>query len=520
MIKRITIALLLLVLSTSLFAQRVPKDLPKSYVKEYKQNRKALKSIKGFDVVLDPVEVTDMAPSMSAGQAEILNWGNLNLAITANADKIKSKLKRPVWVYVFDTAGDFKHKMLSKSSKPGFSFTGEPSKEDGNGHGTHVAGIYGAWNQSQQLGIARYLAEKGLLNIVPVKVLSDQGSGLYSWMTTAVYKMIEDAKKHPDAFIIFNFSLSGSSGSAAFDIALAEAKKAGIAVVCAAGNSGKKELGYPARSLHTDAISASGTNNTKASFSNYGEGISFIAPGVAINSTWKNGTVRALSGTSMSTPTQGAIYAILASVNPEATAAQIRAHMIKYTTDLPPTGYDENNGHGLSVITRMLENSINPSDPPENPEEEPEDPEDLPTKNTRYIVSDIPTKYKVLWRAKDDGKWQELIIKLSVRMKTNLYAEDAIKALNVATLKHFVRRYYIIPETGDFIDAGFTVRRFYEILLEDQGLAVDVIDIRVENEDGYQARAVNIPRIGARKIKKLMKASDSGYLAPGQKSPY
>lgn len=491
--------------------KKTPDYIPKAYSSEYKEAFDRFKELqKEYDVVLPPGEQIAVIPQTYDG-TEILNWGNKNLGITDRYEDLKSRAQRKVRVYIFDTAGDLDHKFLSKSAQPGFSYTGESSKADGNGHGTHCAGIYGAWNQSQQLGIARVLVENGLIEIVPVKVLTNSGSGFYSWMTAATNDMIKDSQsaEHKDKFIVFSYSLGGGSKSPAFDDALSAAKKLGIATVAAAGNGYEDGVDYPGSSEYSYAIGATDIDNEKAGFSDIGPELTFAAPGVSIVSTYPGGILRALSGTSMATPTEGAIYALTASIYPKATLDEIHQHLIKHATDLPPSGFDSDFGHGLTVIDRILDNPIEEEpvdeDPVDDPIDEPEDPRDpddeLPTKNERKIAILIPSEYTIKWKRSSEGKFRELKINIErVVLKTKYYAGDATGLLYKATFEHFRNRYYIVPDSFDYLDTGKAVKQFYEMLLKrDFELDVDLRQFLVVDDRGHWGEPGNAPLIRLKK---------------------
>lgn len=493
-------------MAITIFAQKIPDNIPKAYHKEFREVAKETKKLqKEYDVVLDPQEQIAIIPQSYDG-SEVYNWANRNLAITENLAAIAKRAKRKVRVYIFDTAGEYDHPFLKNSAQSGFSYTGESSKKDGNGHSTHCAGIYGAYNNEQELGVARALAKLGLLELVPVKVLTNRGSGFYSWMTTATLDMIKDSKKpeHKGKFFVFSYSLGGGSSSPSFEEALKAAEAAGIAVVAAAGNGYGDGVDYPGNSQYTDAIAATTIENLRAGFSDHGPEVVFAAPGQDIVSTYIGGVLRSLSGTSMATPTEGAIYAIAASIYPTATKKQIRAHLIKHAVDLPPAGKDNAFGYGLSVITHILNNPIEgPDDPGDQDPPGDDDPTEPPTKATRLLTFDLPTRYTVQWKPNGRELFKQLKLKLQVRMKTNLYADDAARILINSTFSHFRNRFYVIQEDGDFVDAGYAVGLFYERLLKaDYNLDVDIVGFWVESDKGHFAQPRNVPSLSARKVKK------------------
>ncbi|MEU3312356.1 S8 family serine peptidase [Streptomyces sp. NPDC006656] len=83
-------------------------------------------------------------------------------------------------------------------------------------------------------------------------------------------------------------------------------------------------------------VAANGTGTTKASFSNYGQGvIDVAAPGSNVYSTLPGGTYGTKSGTSMATPHVVGVAALIASANPGITPAQIRDKLAAQANDIP-----------------------------------------------------------------------------------------------------------------------------------------------------------------------------------------
>ncbi|WP_412061086.1 S8 family serine peptidase [Rubrivirga sp. IMCC45206] len=173
------------------------------------------------------------------------------------------------------------------------------SADDGNGHGTHVAGTIGAIdNTTGVIGVAAGAT------IVGVKVLDSRGSGSYS----AVIAGVDYVASGQAGCSVANMSLGGPV-SAALDNAVLAAGAAGITMVLAAGNESDDANNHsPARAGGVSAndnvfsISAIDSSDNFAYFSNYGSAVAFAAPGVAIESTWKGGGYNTISGTSMASP--------------------------------------------------------------------------------------------------------------------------------------------------------------------------------------------------------------------------
>lgn len=202
--------------------------------------------------------------------------------------------------WILDTGIDLDHEDLNVDASRGFTAfsSGKDSRspDDGNGHGTHVAGTVAAINNT--LGVVGVAAGA---TVIPVKVLSSQGSGSYSGVISGVdYVRVNGA-----AGDAANMSLGGPVYQALDDAVVATAA-AGIKFTLAAGNSSDNANNHsPARANGTNVytVSAMNSSNRFASFSNYGNPpIDYCAPGVSIKSTWKDGGYNTISGTSMAAP--------------------------------------------------------------------------------------------------------------------------------------------------------------------------------------------------------------------------
>ncbi|MBW4643739.1 MAG: S8 family serine peptidase [Goleter apudmare HA4340-LM2] len=189
---------------------------------------------------------------------------------------------------------------------------------DKNGHGTHVAGtIAGENNGSGVTGIA-YNAK-----IMPVKVLSDSGSGSYSAIANGIYYAVNNGAN------VINLSLGGDFPNSTLASAIEYASKKGVVVVMAAGNNGYPFVSYPAAYANKSglAVGAVDQNNNMANFSNRPgvTQLSYVtAPGVNVYSSLPGNQYAYYSGTSMATPHVAGVVALMLSANPSLTDAQVR----------------------------------------------------------------------------------------------------------------------------------------------------------------------------------------------------
>lgn len=214
------------------------------------------------------------------------------------------------------------------------------------GHGTHVTGIIAARTDN---GIGTAGVAPGV-TIVEEKA-SDGGSLLDSNVAQAIYAALSAGAK------IINLSLGGTTYDPTLEAAIQQAQADGALVVCAAGNSGQDndpsspnpldntnpDTVYPASLPEPNIISvgASTSNDTMASFSNYGpNSVDLFAPGDNIASTYPGSQYAYMSGTSMATPMVAGVAALVWSRNPSLTYAQVKADLMDTVTKVPALGGD------------------------------------------------------------------------------------------------------------------------------------------------------------------------------------
>jgi subtilisin family serine protease len=225
--------------------------------------------------------------------------------------------------------------------------TGTQSITDGYGHGTHVAGTIAA-GTNNALGVASMAPG---VTIMPVKILDSNGYGYWSDFLEGV----DWARTHGASVI--NMSLgSGLSSSqiAAFQPTFTAAWNAGIVIVAAAGNNNNNTPFYPASFANVISVSASNNSDTKAGFSNFGPNVDLAAPGVGITSTYVGNTYKVMGGTSMATPHVAGLAALIRSVHPEFSPAEVETAMKATAKDLGAAGRDDVFGYGRIRAPRAL----------------------------------------------------------------------------------------------------------------------------------------------------------------------
>ena len=228
--------------------------------------------------------------------------------------------------------------------------TTEKDANDGNGHGTHVAGIIAA--RLNNVGGAGIAPEA---NIVNVKVMNSAGSGSDSQILQGI-KAAMDSSLGVD---IINMSLGGLGYNPAAQLVINDAYKAGIAVFVSAGNDGGSNMCYPAAYDHVICIGATDNNNQRASFSNYGAWVDLSAPGVSIWSTGNDGGFVNMSGTSQACPVAvGEAAVILSSdkISKEKNSSRVDAleSLMKKNTVSAGSGM----GKGITSLTKVFNLSV------------------------------------------------------------------------------------------------------------------------------------------------------------------
>ena len=210
---------------------------------------------------------------------------------------------------------------------------------DDNGHGTHVAGIIGA--QDNTIGMVGTAPN---VNLIAIKVLNRSGSGSNSNIISSLNYIAQWKTANPSLKGVINMSLGGGIFTP-LDSAISNLiNNYGITVVVAAGNESQNAANTsPARTPEAITIGAyNNQNNVLASFSNFGSGVDLQAPGVNIRSCWLRNGYRVLSGTSMAAPmVAGAVVDMIANPAYSAyTPAQIREKLVADAESLAPVCYN------------------------------------------------------------------------------------------------------------------------------------------------------------------------------------
>lgn len=244
-------------------------------------------------------------------------------------------------VCVIDTGFNLGHPDLGDQNN-GVSGQGNNNQvgnwfNDGNGHGTHVAGTISALSNNE-----------GVVGVYPgvdlhiVKIFNDQGAWTFSSDIITGIQQCANAGAN-----VVNMSLGGGGSSTAERNAMQDFVDDGIMLVAAAGNSGNSSLSYPASYDAVISVAAVDSAERRASYSQYNSQVEIAGPGSAVQSTWPSNTYNSISGTSMATPHVAGAAALVWSFFPSCSNEQIRAAMNLTAKDKGASGRDNLYGHGI-----------------------------------------------------------------------------------------------------------------------------------------------------------------------------
>ena len=274
---------------------------------------------------------------------------------TTNAWSI-TKGSPTIRILVFETGIQQDHPDINQQAGRDFTtgatngiLGGGPANQCDN-HGTSVAGcITGIINNSiGTVGVApdcKVISAKVGTAVTPC---NGSWQGQTSWTVNAINWGIANGVR------VTNNSNDYGTASTAMTNAYIAAQNAGVVNFASSGNSGNTTIGFPARSSGVIAVGASNRSGQKASFSSYGSKLAFVAAGQSIYTTDRTGTngygsgdYTTIDGTSFSSPYAAGVAALILSVNPSLSAAQVESIMQSTCRDMGTVGYDTLTGWGM-----------------------------------------------------------------------------------------------------------------------------------------------------------------------------
>lgn len=285
------------------------------------------KVLNGFATSMDPgalhrarvgVEVEKVTQSLryDVGNgdpvAEPASWGLDRLdqgALPLDGSYAPKHNGKGVTAYVIDSGIAPNHPEFQGRASIGFDSTGG-NGFDGNGHGTHVAGVIG----SKAFGVAKNV------RLVGVKVLTDQGTG----STGSLLAGMEWVANNAQGPAVANMSLHGPKDPTLHEAAHNLVVNSGVFLSASAGDyAGEADEVSPASAEHAFAVAASNRKDQSTKSTNHGKTIDLYGPGANITSTLPHGKTGQRSGTSVAAAHVGGAAALYLQAHPGARPADI-----------------------------------------------------------------------------------------------------------------------------------------------------------------------------------------------------
>jgi len=276
---------------------------------------------------------------------------------------------KDIKVAVLDTGIDDDHEDFNCPGKIPFQWniinnSGCAEDDSYNSHGTFVSGIIGACYNNNH-GIAGVAPD---CKIVPIKILDGNTNDPPVGELWVVDNGIHWAHYTAKADIIsMSFVINGDFPGLKSECD--DAYNDGIVLVAAAGNHYCNKILYPADYPSVIAVGAIDQNKERCDFSNYGENLTFVAPGIDIVSTIRTelGKYAEQDGkTSAATAYVAGIFALLKEKYTDDSPDELKERLIEIAEDLGEPEKDIYYGHGLAMAYKYYAPTVKITYPNDN----------------------------------------------------------------------------------------------------------------------------------------------------------
>ncbi|MFD2968047.1 S8 family peptidase [Sphingobacterium bambusae] len=278
-----------------------------------------------------------------------------------------------------DPHDEFTGRLLSGFTAGSNNTLGIPLSHSSKGHGVNCAGIIGAAHNNGE-GI-KGIAPNSLLipiNIFPYAPITGNSAGAAtsSDIATAIHWAWHPSFGNAD---VLSNSWGGGNPSTDITSEINNARTSGRSgkgsvVVFASGNGGASSVSYPSNVAGVIAVGAIDKQGNIWNYSNRGSQLSLVAPSGALNNTgdvvttdrmgtwgYSSGNFsHVFGGTSAACPQVAGVAALILSVNPNLTEAQVKNVLQNTATDMGSSGFDNTFGYGRVNAQNALR-SVSPT---------------------------------------------------------------------------------------------------------------------------------------------------------------
>jgi subtilisin family serine protease len=226
-------------------------------------------------------------------------------------------------VYILDTWVSIDHPRFNGRAKHFGRFgvpPHDPRRSD-TSHGTHVAGLVGAWG----FGTAR------ASQLLCVQVLDDGGFGDFGSMIQALDR-IQKHQRETGKNSVINLSVGGPKSTVINNVLEDLQRSGNFIVVVAAGNENQDAGRTSPASANVVTVGATTLYDQMAPFSNFGSSVKILAPGSSIQSLCPEKATCWMSGTSMASPIVAGVAATIWSQQPAMNSVQITDYLLGTAT--------------------------------------------------------------------------------------------------------------------------------------------------------------------------------------------
>ncbi len=297
-----------------------------------------------FSVRVPPVGPDEMSPEAreNAGGGRVPVGGAALAQMHASAESLgASAAGNGVKVALLDTGIYAAHAVFEGVKITQIDVAGGASDTaESLAHGTAVASLIVGNGSGEVSGLA------SSAELLAVRVFDGEGNATAFSLAQGIVAAVDAGAN------LINLSAGITADSAVLRAAVEYAREAGVTLIASAGNEGVRALSFPAAYEGVIAVGAVDGAGTSAPFSNVGENLSVVAPGVAVYAAGSNSadSVVDFSGTSASAPlVTGALAAALSNAEGNFDVQKIT----ETADDFGLPGHDEEYGAGIVNYERL-----------------------------------------------------------------------------------------------------------------------------------------------------------------------